>query len=856
MSDYTQWIPGMWSIRYDDALGILVASTTAGSFDEWSPGGAVTYLPLSGVYGTNIDIAADPRYALFSNWNGNGAEQLQKVDLTGDTITPINTVNWGDPYYWQHSVATLQSGLALAVVGDGATENVVLFDPNASVPTTTTLIAAFLTPPALPYNINNPYPPQLNYVADLVSSEHHRYVLVQAEQSLIPTGTINGTPIVPTATAPAQLYVYDSVSGQFIGASTSAFADIYNNGKIDQTFGDDISEAAGMAAVATAGVIHIYNLGLAPITTLAATGRDFLSAHFSAGGHQLFAWDTQTNDIVVFDTLSWAQIGVIHAGTAADGQAAATAFAGYGQMVTSIDGRQLFIQDQSNGQQSVEDLDLTAHMTLTVTGDATHGVLYGANGADTITGGAENDWIDGGGGNDTLNGGGGFNTVSFASAQAGVTVSLTLQTQSQATGAGTDVLSNFQNLAGSVFGDHLTGDANGNVIDGGGGGDVLTGGAGADTFVMRPSYGASEITDFNRGEGDKVDLSGYGSVLHTFSEVQALMSAAGSDTLVHLPDGDTLKLDGVNNTNLQASDFILGTPQADFSGQGQSNIAWENSSGTIAYWTVSGQSVTGAVLPISVPGWQLQDTGDFNGDGKTGDLVFRNAAGAVAIWDMNGSQLLNSGVAATIGTSWKIEGAADFNGDGKSDLLWENSNGQIAIWQMDGPKLQSSALVATLPTSWHVVGSGDFDGDGKADILWRNAATGDLAIWEMNGTQIKSTAVVATLSTSWHVAGTGDFNGDGKSDLLWTNDTGQVAIWDMNGEQMGPTAVIDSLPTSWKMAGTGDFNNDGKTDIFWRDSNSGLTAVWEMNNFIIANPFLLNSVDNSWSPLNHHYDWV
>ena len=32
---------------------------------------------------------------------------------------------------------------------------------------------------------------------------------------------------------------------------------------------------------------------------------------------------------------------------------------------------------------------------------------------------------------------------------------------------------------------------------------------------------------------------------------------------------------------------------------------------------------------------------------------------------------------------WHVEDTGDFNGDGKSDILWQNDNGQAAIWLMN-----------------------------------------------------------------------------------------------------------------------------------------------------------------------------
>ena len=39
---------------------------------------------------------------------------------------------------------------------------------------------------------------------------------------------------------------------------------------------------------------------------------------------------------------------------------------------------------------------------------------------------------------------------------------------------------------------------------------------------------------------------------------------------------------------------------------------------------------------------------------------------------------------ANPGPSWKAIGTGDFNDDGHSDILWQNTNGQVAIWEMNG----------------------------------------------------------------------------------------------------------------------------------------------------------------------------
>ncbi|HUO22809.1 MAG TPA: hypothetical protein VMU59_09880, partial [Caulobacteraceae bacterium] len=71
-----------------------------------------------------------------------------------------------------------------------------------------------------------------------------------------------------------------------------------------------------------------------------------------------------------------------------------------------------------------------------------------------------------------------------------------------------------------------------------------------------------------------------------------------------------------NPALLQVTVPTLAPAPADFTGDGLSNIVWQNTSGQIAVWTVSGTALSGSILPIATPAWTLQDTGDFNGDGK------------------------------------------------------------------------------------------------------------------------------------------------------------------------------------------------------------------------------------------------
>ncbi len=153
-----------------------------------------------------------------------------------------------------------------------------------------------------------------------------------------------------------------------------------------------------------------------------------------------------------------------------------------------------------------------------ITGNAGRNILFGYAGDDVINGLDGDDVIRGGLGADTLDGGNGNDWVRYVESASGVTVNLTVgwdgfQSASGGDGEG-DVLSGFENIQGSDFGDDLTGDAGKNyilgfdgddMIDGGAGNDTIRGGEGADT--LEGGSGADVLQYTDSAGGVTVDLN-------------------------------------------------------------------------------------------------------------------------------------------------------------------------------------------------------------------------------------------------------------------------------------------------------------------------------------------------------------
>lgn len=128
-------------------------------------------------------------------------------------------------------------------------------------------------------------------------------------------------------------------------------------------------------------------------------------------------------------------------------------------------------------------IDINSNDTLS--GLSGNDILRGFGGNDTLLGGDGHDVLSGGDGNDNINGGNGTDWAYYNTAKSGVVVNL-LSTSAQKTlGAGTDTLTNIENLLGSGDNDKLIGNTGNNVLKGGNGQDILTGGLGKDINDLR-----------------------------------------------------------------------------------------------------------------------------------------------------------------------------------------------------------------------------------------------------------------------------------------------------------------------------------------------------------------------------------
>jgi serralysin len=157
--------------------------------------------------------------------------------------------------------------------------------------------------------------------------------------------------------------------------------------------------------------------------------------------------------------------------------------------------------------------------------------INGNLGNDTASGHLGNDWVVGGQGDDLLNGDEGDDIVYGNIGNDWVDG-----------GVGADT------LRGGQGDDMLLGQSGDDWLSGDRGNDTETGGAGADTFYIFGESGIDRVTDFNRAEGDRVQLDP--GTTYTIAQT-------GADTVITLGGGAQLILVGVQSTSLTAG-WVIG----------------------------------------------------------------------------------------------------------------------------------------------------------------------------------------------------------------------------------------------------------------------------------------------------------
>lgn len=383
------------------------------------------------------------------------------------------------------------------------------------------------------------------------------------------------------------------------------------------------------------------------------------------------------------------------------------------------------------------------------------------------------------------------------------------------------------------------------------------------TVTLKPAAGDTDVAEYLYGFQpervvSRIKAGADGSVQIPMSVFQKAPGVEPESKILYVK-----AVDGANNVSDVSSVWQLSAEQRDelpaksrndVNGDGRADLSTvlDQGDGRTAIWNVvtkpDGSTHTGQMAWDSGAngGFAMYRTrpvrGDFDGDGRTDAVLFREEAGrrigmyrglsAGERYNFESAPVWYSGA-----NGWPLSTArivsGDVNGDGKSDIV-----AQLNVSGTSWRTLTFLGPALSTPVEWLQTGSqwsgsapllADVDGDKKADLVDMQNLNGCRTVtryFKSSGTAFSATPVTL------HDSGAGgycwerskpqvaDVNGDGKDDI--------VALYENSGTDASlkvfrSTGTAYALAEWWRDAtafdpaktalSIGDFTGDGKEDV-------------------------------------------
>jgi hypothetical protein len=305
----------------------------------------------------------------------------------------------------------------------------------------------------------------------------------------------------------------------------------------------------------------------------------------------------------------------------------------------------------------------------------------------------------------------------------------------------------------------------------------------------------------------------------------ANLSTQVSASLV-IPSGTTPTsvLPGLVDPTTSALTQSSGLIYNDFTGSKRNELFWQNSkTGDTGIWEFNSD---GSVKPIytgNVPissGWEVVGFADLTGDGQTDILWENKASGDIGYWKFDAAGAVTPTLLGNIGSSspWQVQGF--FNDGGKAGIYWKDTSATdpakiYGEWHLDAAGALGSTNyipgpLSPVPTPTPKGGQVASNLNGSAPYDAYSAASGQLQAIINNGSAAPTTLSVGPNRTEypdWDIVDLGAYDGTGETLPMFKSSTGDYGYWKVTVASgvasISPVNLATGVDSGWQIVSSG-----------------------------------------------------